>query len=142
MELVNLVRSVNDQNVVCPQLDSRDSDVILICEEGKQLGAHKIVLSIGSIFFRDLLKNDFIPQDRTCPTLILSEVSLHEAKQVLQFLYTGKTEINIDQLEKIIKVSAMLQIKSLQTLLNGILSKKRIKIVPENVQSEVKKRTG
>lgn len=65
-------------------------DVTLACE-GNSIKAHKVVLSACSPYFEELFKNNPCQH----PIVILQDVSHHDLKAVVEFMYKG--EVNISQ---------------------------------------------
>jgi len=85
------------------------ADVTLVCDENKQLKAHKVVLSSCSEFFRNILVNN--PHQH--PLLYLTGVSFHDLQALVDFAYLGETEVKQEHLESFLTVAKILKIKGL-----------------------------
>ena len=62
--------------------DADLTDVTLVCEDGKQVDAHKVVLASSSPFFKDILKRNKHPcrsiqfgAAQSCPSRTLEKIS-------------------------------------------------------------------
>ena len=69
-------------------LEAKDSsDVILVCGSGsQQVGAHKVILSACSPFFKRILQAN--PQSH--PLIYLEGVKFADMQSILKFMYLGK----------------------------------------------------
>lgn len=61
------------------------SDVVLLLDDGKELKAHKLILSAQSPVFKAKLE---AAEGR----VVIKDMTLEVAKELLKFLYTGKVE--------------------------------------------------
>ena len=77
---------------------------------GKNLKAHKVVLSACSSYFRDLLKGIGLWQH---PVLVLRDVQFLELQSILEFVYLGEVNVEQDRLESFLKTAELLRIKGL-----------------------------
>ena len=91
------------------RLDKDFSDVTLVSEDGDQLEAHKVVLSISSPFFANLLKKN----RHQHPLIYMRGVKSGLLAAVVDFLYLGEANILQENLESFIDLANDLQIKSL-----------------------------
>jgi len=83
-------------------------DVTLACEDG-QIPAHKLVLSAASDLFKEILR-------RNChehPLIFLYGVRAVDIQSILDFIYTGETEVAEDSLELLLATGGNLRIKGL-----------------------------
>ena len=87
------------------------SDVTLACEDGKQIQAHKIVLSAGSHFFKNILKN----RKDLSPIVFMRGIKRHCLEAILDFLYLGEVNIMQDDLNEFLQIAEELQLKGLVT---------------------------
>ena len=83
----------NEISVANPQLaalyqDTTFTDVVIKCKDGKELKAHKVVLSISTPYFKALFSGNWA---ETCDGCITANTSQSVMKKFLQYLYTGKT---------------------------------------------------
>ena len=67
------------------------TDVTLVCNDGKQVEAHKVVLASCSPFFQELFKRN----KHTHPLVFMRGVNSDDLVAMVEFLYSG--EANIDQ---------------------------------------------
>ena len=89
------------------QLKSSDSftDVTLVSEDNKHIQAHKIILSVGSDYFRNILSNKSHPH----PMLCLDGVSSEDLAWIIQYLYVGEVSVPQSSLQKFLKVANKLK---------------------------------
>jgi len=83
-------------------------DVTLACD-GKQLEAHKVILSACSPFFRTVLKKN--PHQH--PLLFLRGVQYSELVAVLDFMYHGEVNVAQEDLNSFLAVAEDLSVKGL-----------------------------
>ena len=69
--------------------DTNFTDVTLISEDGQQMHAHKVVLSLSSPFFMNILKIHKHPN----PVVYLKGVKGNNLHSILDFLYYGVVDI-------------------------------------------------
>ena len=84
-------------------------DVTLVCDDGEQIEAHKIVLSAGSQFFRDILRKAKHPSS----FIYLKGINRYDLKYLLDFLYNGEVEIGQEELNNFLKTAKALKVKGL-----------------------------
>ena len=84
-------------------------DVTLVANDQVRIAAHKIVLSSCSSFFSSLVTS--MPTSN--PFLYLSNVTSTQLNLMLDYLYTGETEVLQADLEAFLKSAQMLQIDGL-----------------------------
>jgi len=99
--------------------DNHFTDVTLACEDGKQIKAHKVLLSSSSNFFQDILINN--PHQH--PLLYLKGIKSSELENIIDFIYIGQTQVGQKDLEKFMQAANELKIKGLiETLSDEKLS--------------------
>jgi len=80
------------ENLISSCKDFREEDdlcdVTLACDDD-QLKAHKIILSSGSTFFKSVFKRN----PHANPLLYLRGVKIEELRSMLDFMYTGRTQV-------------------------------------------------
>ena len=103
------------------------SDVTLACGDGKQLKAHKIILSSCSSFFRNIL----LQNPHQHPLLYLNSITIEDLTCILQFIYSGEVEISNDNLDKFLCSAKELQI-------DGLVPQDNENINNKLIESEVK----
>ena len=88
--------------------DEHLCDVTLACGD-RQFQAHKVVLSAGSSFFEQVLKNHKHP----CPLVYLRGVEANHMELLLNFIYSGEVALKQDMLENFLKTGDELGVKGL-----------------------------
>ena len=89
--------------------DQDFTDVTLVCEDDKQIKAHKVILSSSSSFFHKIL----IRNPHKHPLLYLKGISYSDLHSVVKFLYFGEAEIAQDSLETFLVAAKELEIEGL-----------------------------
>ena len=84
-------------------------DVTIACEDGKQIEAHKVVLSSCSSFFKNIL----VKNPHQHPLLYLKGVSLQNLKSVIHFMYLGQVEVEQNELDGFMNTAAELMVDGL-----------------------------
>ena len=74
--------------------DKEFTDVTLVCEDGQQMEAHKVILASSSPFFEKILQKSKHPH----PLLYLKGFQSKDFASILDFLYFG--EANVCELAK------------------------------------------
>ena len=85
------------------------SDVTLACEDGKQIQAHKVILSACSVSFQSILLRNAHPH----PLLYLKGVKSHHLSSIIDFIYTGEVTVMQDILEELLETARELKIMGL-----------------------------
>ena len=85
------------------------ADVTLVCDDEIKIVAHKVVLSACSPVFKRLLLNS--PQSH--PMIELSEIRSSELQAILEFMYSGKTQVFIDRFDHFLSLAQHLRVKSI-----------------------------
>ena len=75
------------------------TDVTLVSDDNKKIQAHKLILSAGSEFFRDILSDKSHPH----PMLCLEGVSSENLEWILKYLYFGEVSVPHSSLQKFLK---------------------------------------
>ena len=91
--------------------DEAFTDVTLACDDGKQLKAHKVIVSACSPFLRKILQHNPHPH----PLLYLSNISWINLNKLVQFMYLGKVEVQEQGLKSFMMDANKLKIKGLDT---------------------------
>jgi len=86
-------------------------NVTLVCDEGEQIEAHKIVLSAGSHFFRDILRK----AKHASPFIYLKGINRFDLKYLLDFLYNGEIDIGQEELNSFLETAKALKVKGLES---------------------------
>ena len=91
------------------QLINKFSDVTLVCEEGQQIEAHKIILSACSPFFKSVLwKNKNLH-----PMVYMRGLKSKDLLAIVDFMYQGETNILQEDLNGFLALANELQLQGL-----------------------------
>merc|ERR1719154_603288 len=71
-------------------------DVTLACDDGKQLEAHKVILSACSPIFRQMMARSNHPH----PLVFMAGVNSREMEYLLDFLYKGEVQVEQENISK------------------------------------------
>ena len=85
------------------------TDMTLACEDGKQVEAHKVVLTVSSPFFMDLLKRNRHPH----PLIYMRSLKSEDLLAILDFLYFGETNVLQENLDSFLALAEELRLKGL-----------------------------
>lgn len=88
---------------------------VTLAAEGRQLQAHKVVLSACSSYFQSL----FTANPCQHPIVILKDVQYNDLKTIVDFMYYGEVNVSTEQLPQILKTAETLKIKGLAELPDG-----------------------
>ena len=89
--------------------DNDFTDVTLVCEDGQQVEAHKIILAASSSFFSSLLRRN----QHAHPMILMRRVSLDQLLAIMDFLYFGEVNIYQEDLDSFLAIGAELQLMGL-----------------------------
>ena len=89
--------------------DQEFMDVTLVCEDGRQVDAHKVILAASSPFLKSLLGKN----DHTHPMIFLRGVTSETLRALVHYVYFGKTSVLDENLEDFLNTGMELQIKGL-----------------------------
>ena len=85
------------------------TDVTLACEDGKQIEAHKVVLSATSPFFLDLLKRNKHPH----PLIYMKGIKSENLMAMVDFFYRGEANVSQDNLNDFLALADEMRLKGL-----------------------------
>ena len=85
-------------------------DLTLVCDNESQFSVHKLVLSAASLFFKGLLSRVVQHQH---PLIFLSGVAARDLQSILDFIYSGETEVAEKDLQSLLETAKNLKIKGL-----------------------------
>lgn len=88
---------------------SEFSDVTLICEDKKQIKAHKNILGASSSCFRDIFKSD----KSSNQIIYLRGIKHSEMEPIMQFVYLGEATIHENRTKEFLSVARSLEIEEL-----------------------------
>ena len=87
------------------------SDVTLVCGDGKQIEAHRIILASASPFFKEMFRR-VTKISHTHPLIYISGLKFCELEQVLHFMYFGEVNIAEEQLEAFLALAEEFQLNA------------------------------
>ena len=96
-------------------LDKHFTDVTLVSEDEIGINVHKVILSSGSKFFKNILTNYTNPN----PLIYLKGVNGKELKLLIKFIYLGKCEVQHEELEHFLVAGKDLKINGLTDEITG-----------------------
>ena len=96
------------------RLDLDFLDVTIFCS-GKQVKAHKVILSACSNTFKAILKEAPSPH----PVIVLWDVEARDLSAILDFMYNGQVDIRQEDLESFLAAAGRLQVQGLTGQENG-----------------------
>ena len=90
--------------------DDKDfKDVTLVCEDGQQVEAHKVILTSSSPFFQKLLGRNKHPH----PLIYLRGMKYDDLFAIADFLYHGEANVFQVNLDSFLSIAEELQLKGL-----------------------------
>ena len=96
--------------------NQKSFDVTLATDDGHQIQAHKIILTVGSNFFNDILT----ATHHSNVLVYLKGISSCELETVLDFLYNGESSVAGNDLKVFFKMGKELQVNGLEVELMNI----------------------
>ena len=85
------------------------TDVTLICDDQREIHAHKLVLSACSPVLKAILQR----KDYGIPIVYLKGIKFPEMESILQFMYLGQTTVEQQRITSFLDVAKNLEIKEL-----------------------------
>ena len=89
--------------------DTDFTDVTLVCEDGQQVDAHKVILAASSPMFHNLLKKN----KHAHPLLYMRGMKSADLMAILDFLYYGETNVYHNNLDGFLAIAEELKLKGL-----------------------------
>ena len=116
--------------------DKEFTDVTLVCEDGHQIEAHKVILASSSPFFEKILQKSKHPH----PLIYLKGFQSKDVMSILDFLYFGETNICEEELDSFLAIAEEIQLKGLtgQTISDLVEEQKQIEQKSTTQQSDIK----
>ena len=87
------------------------SDVTLVAGDGRRIFGHQVILATGCNFFRTLLEEERSPK----PLIFLRGFEATLVESLVDFLYTGKAEVNEELVTKFLALAEDLGVEGLAT---------------------------
>ena len=95
--------------------DNDLSDVTLACEDGHQIEAHKVILSVSSPLFENLLKRN----KHNHPLIYMRGMKSEDLNAIVDFLYYGEANVFQENLNSFLGIAEELQLKGLAGQTSG-----------------------
>ena len=92
------------------------TDVTLVCEDGLQIEAHRVVLCASSLFFKTILKMN----SHSHPLVYMRQIKSSELIPLVEFLYKGEATVQPEDLDTFLKIAEELQLKGLADLKSNL----------------------
>ncbi|KAG7165556.1 uncharacterized protein LOC121870466 isoform X3 [Homarus americanus] len=95
---------------VCERLfqNNQLTDCTLMAE-GQFIHAHRLVLAMCSESFEEVFKT----MTHTNPAVVLHDITIHELRELMNFMYRGKIDVRSEDLPGLLKAASKLKIKGL-----------------------------
>ena len=90
--------------------DKEFTDVTLVCEDGQQVEAHKVVLVASSPFFQNILKRNKHPH----PLIYMRGVTPENLMAMVDFFYHEEANVYQENLDSFLVLAEELQLKGLR----------------------------
>ena len=87
------------------------TDVTLVCDDKKQIEAHRNILSACSPVFKDMLLTE--KSSKNHPVIYLRGIQSPEMEAILQFIYQGQATLHQEKMIEFLLVARNLEIKEL-----------------------------
>ena len=109
--------------------DNNFSDVTLVCEDGEQINAHKIILSSCSSFFKTI----FLKTKNQSQNLLiyLKSINSKDLRLMMRFIYLGEAQVNEANLQEFLEAGKDLKIDGLIDKICPIEESETIIAAPE-----------
>ena len=85
------------------------TDVTLVCEDGSQVEAHKVILAASSPFFMNILKRNKHPH----PLIYMRGLKSEDLVAIVDFLYLGAANVFQESLDSFLAIAEELKLKGL-----------------------------
>ena len=89
--------------------DTDFTDVTLVCEDGQQVAAHKVILASSSPFFHNVLKRNKHSQ----PLIYMKGAKFEDLSAIVDFLYCGEANVFQENLDSFLSIAEELKLKGL-----------------------------
>jgi len=104
--------------------DNKFTDVTLVCDDKKEIQAHKFLLSSCSPVFENIIKNN--PQNLP---VYLKGIKYEDVMPMLQFMYVGQATVAADRMLPFLKLASNFKVKDLIRHILKDTEKNQIKII-------------
>ena len=89
--------------------DSDFTDATLVCQDGQQIEAHKVILAASSPFFQNLLKRN----KHAHPLIYMKGMNTEDLLAIVDFFYYGEANIYQENLNSFLNIAEELKLKGL-----------------------------
>ena len=89
--------------------DKEFTNVTLVCEDGHQMEAHKVILASSSPFFEKILQKSKYPH----PLIYLRGFQSKDFASILDFLYFGEANVYQEDLDYFLAIAEEIKLKGL-----------------------------
>ena len=89
--------------------DDDFSDVTLLCEDGKQVEAHKVILAASSPFFQNLLRKN----KHSNPLIYMRGIKFENLVAIVDFMYRGEANVYQQNLNDFLKIAEELKLQGI-----------------------------
>ena len=111
------------------------TDVTLVCNDGKQVEAHKVVLASCSSFFIGLFKKNRHPH----PLIYMKGVKGDDLVAMVEFLYSGEANVDQSNLDAFLALADDLRLKGLNGTSEGVGGNRNQEPPPSEIHETVNK---
>ena len=87
--------------------DKEFTDVTLVCEDGQQLEAHKVIMASSSPFFEKILQKS----KHSGPLIYLKGVLSKDFASILNFIYFGEANVYQEDLDSLLAIAHEIKLK-------------------------------
>ena len=84
-------------------------DVTLVCEDGEQVEAHRVILAVLSLLFQRNLKRNNHPH----PMIYLRGLKSQDLVAMIDFLYFGEADVSQESLDSFLALAEEMELKGL-----------------------------
>ena len=91
--------------------DSEFTDMTLVCADGQQVEAHKVILASASSFFMEILRKNKHP----CPLIYMKSTKFDDLNALVEYIYKGEVSISAADLDNFILLTKELGLKAMKT---------------------------
>ena len=89
--------------------DREFTDITLVCKDGQQIEAHKVIMAASSPFFEKMLQKSKHPH----PLLYLKGFHSKDFASILDFLYFGEANVCQEDLDSFLAIAEEIKLKGL-----------------------------
>ena len=114
--------------------DTLFTDVTLVCNDDKQIQAHKVILSSFSSLFKRMFSNNPHPQ----PLVFLKGVEIDDIDAILDFIYQGEASVEQDNFNTFLETAMDLEIEELSSFSEAANSKIKLGFIQKEFKPKDK----